>query len=145
MVGPAQNARVFGRAIFNRFVELSDEFLEDFEEDPVSDTIAISREFSAALTNIPDRTPITSLFVEGAKGIGTPSGQGENPLLEMSFSKDNGQTWSAWEARPLGAQGAYSTESAWRRLGRVGRQGIIFWFRKTDPVRGAYTGVRVNE
>lgn len=145
MVGPAQNARVFGRAIFNRFVELSDEFLEDFEEDPVSDTIAISREFSAALTAIPDRVAITSAFLEGAKGIGTPTGQGENPQVEMCFSKDNGQTWSAWEARPLGAQGAYSTESAWRRLGRVGRQGIIFWFRKTDPVRGAYTGVRVNE
>lgn len=145
MIGPAQNSRVFGGALFNRFVELGDDYLCDVEDDPDEDPVHISREFSAALTAAPDRTAITSLFLEGAKGIGTPTGQGENPQVEMCFSKDNGQTWSAWEARPLGAQGAYSTESAWRRLGRVGRQGIIFWFRKTDPVKSAYTGVRVNE
>jgi hypothetical protein len=77
-------------------------------------------------------------------------GQGSEPLVEMRYSQDAGQTWSAWEATDLGnasigGTGAYRTVPEWRALGMFDFPGMIFEFRLTDPVPFRVSAVKINE
>ena len=56
-----------------------------------------------------------------------------NPVIEMKYSDDSGNTWSSWISHPLGAVGEYNTRCEWRQLGKSDT-GRIFEFRCTDPV-----------
>lgn len=55
-----------------------------------------------------------------------------NPVMELRFSDDGGNTWSNWQSKILGATGEYSTRCVWNRLGTS--RGRTFEFRCTDPV-----------
>jgi hypothetical protein len=66
-------------------------------------------------------------------GVGLTSGQGVNPQIALSISRDNGKTWGPDMWKDLGALGAYKTRVEWRRLGspRV----FVPKIRITDPVQ----------
>lgn len=70
------------------------------------------------------------VFLES--GLGTLSGQGENPLLMLRFSDDGGKTWSNIQNLSCGIQGAYTVRVMWRRLGRSRNR--VFELSCTDPV-----------
>lgn len=85
-----------------------------------------------------DRVIVDELRIDFETGVGIASGQGVNPQAMLSYSKDNGRTWSAELWATMGAIGAYLTRVVWRRLG-VGRD-WLFKVRITDPVPVVITG-----
>lgn len=65
-------------------------------------------------------------------GLGTVSGQGQNPVVSLRWSDDAGQTWSNFYSVSAGRMGAYQTRVIWRRLGRSRNR--VFEFSVSDPV-----------
>jgi len=76
---------------------------------------------------------INCLRLDVQVGVGLTSGQGVNPQIALSISRDNGQTWGPDMWKDLGALGEYKTRVEWRRLGspRV----FVPKIRITDPVQ----------
>ena len=71
------------------------------------------------------------LIMENGVGISEPA-QGSNPLIEMTFSIDGGNTWKTSRATYVGKEGEYLTQVKWENLGQA--RNFIFKFRITDPV-----------
>jgi hypothetical protein len=76
---------------------------------------------------------INTLRLDCEVGQGLTSGQGSNPQIALSISRDNGKTWGPDMWKDLGAIGEYKTRVEWRRLGspRV----FVPKIRITDPVQ----------
>jgi len=72
------------------------------------------------------------LRVDVEVGVGITTGQGSNPQIGLSISRDNGKTWGAQMWKTVGAIGEYLTQVEWRRLGTA-RQ-ATFKLSLTDPV-----------
>ena len=79
------------------------------------------------------RVTIDELYVDMEVGVGTSSGQGSDPQVMLSYSKNNGKTWSAGLWKTLGALGDYANRVVWRRLGEA--YDWLFKLRITDPVK----------
>lgn len=75
-------------------------------------------------------------------GIGLTSGQGVNPQVALSCSRDNGKTWGPEMWKTAGALGSYGTRVEWRRLGTS--RSITPKFRITDPVRTVFVAAMAN-
>lgn len=88
------------------------------------------------------RFPVSDLQVDFEGGVGLEYGQGENPLAWLRMSRDFGHTWSSEYQAPIGAQGNYTTQAQWRRLG-VQKQ-MTFEVSISDPVKVAIIGARFN-
>lgn len=86
---------------------------------------------------------IDSVELVSKTGIGLSTGQGSNPLVSMSVSKDGGRTFSGGITRSVGAIGEYNQRPIWNQLGRVARE-VCFRFEMSDPVPWAFTKVEVN-
>ena len=127
------------------FDELSRDYTSEHMADASTMGTEIVREFTAIAPALPNRIAINTVRLESAKGVGLAAGQGSDPIVRMRFSVDGGNTWSPWRDRPLGVQGRYDQPTIWRRCGRAGRQDMVFWFSKSDPVKEAYLGVVINE
>lgn len=84
-----------------------------------------------------DRFIIDELYCDFETGVGLSSGQGSDPQAMLSFSKDNGATWSAELWTTIGAMGDYLTRVVWRRLGYA--RDFLFKIRVTDPVKFVLT------
>lgn len=84
-----------------------------------------------------DRLAIHKLQVDFETGVGLITGQGSDPQVMMSYSKDNGHTWSNEAWITMGAIGTYTTRAIWRRLGSA--YDWVFKFRITDPVKVVIT------
>jgi hypothetical protein len=72
-------------------------------------------------------------------------GQGSDPIIEMRYSRDAGQTWSNWYPGFLGKIGEYRARAIWRRLGLFDFPGAMFDFDCTDPVSLRISDVNVND
>jgi hypothetical protein len=85
---------------------------------------------------------INTLRLDCEVGQGLTSGQGSNPQISLSISRDNGKTWGPDMWKDLGAIGEYKTRVEWRRLGspRVFTPKI----RLTDPVPITLVSASVN-
>jgi hypothetical protein len=85
---------------------------------------------------------VDSLRVDMEVGVGLTVGQGSNPQISLSVSRDNGQTWGAEMWKTMGAIGEYGARVEWRRLGttRVFTPKI----RITDPVKRVFVGAYLN-
>lgn len=85
---------------------------------------------------------VNSLEIDLETGTGLQSGQGSDPQLILSVSKDAGRTWSPEFFGGMGRVGKYFTRVCFRRLG-IGR---IFTFRIkiTDPVKVSLIGAYLN-
>jgi hypothetical protein len=70
---------------------------------------------------------------------------GTVPYIERRFSRDGGQTWTAWARRSMGLQGAYRTRPTWLGEGLVDEPGRVMEFRTTakGPIR--LSGIRYND
>jgi hypothetical protein len=86
---------------------------------------------------------IDSIELVCETGVGLATGQGSNPLVSLSYSKDGGKTFSNKLERSIGAIGDYTKRVIWNCLGRTGRQ-ICFRFDISDPVRFSVEKVEAN-
>jgi hypothetical protein len=81
------------------------------------------------------------LLVES--GVGLTSGQGSDPKISMSFSKDGGRTYSnKWE-RSVGKIGEYFKRLVWEGINRTPRM-ICFRFDMSDPVKYVIRGLEAR-
>lgn len=65
-------------------------------------------------------------------GVGTVTGQGEDPKIMMRYSDDGGHTWSDELWVTLGKLGEYSTRVKWNRLGAS--RDRVYDLSVSDPV-----------
>jgi|TARA_R110000764_G_scaffold40079_3_gene89592 hypothetical protein len=77
---------------------------------------------------------LNSLELWLESGVGLTTGQGSDPEILMSYSKDGGKTFSNPISRKIGEIGEYSQRVIWNSLGRFGRQ-VCFKFEMSDPVK----------
>jgi len=89
--------------------------------------------YSVALWTNPGQTPLTS-----------PT-SGYDPLLYMRYSRDAGQTWSAYDSCKLGQQTQYRVRPEFRALGSFDFPGLMMEFKVTDPVPFRVSAVKVND
>lgn len=75
-------------------------------------------------------------------GIGTGSGQGEDPVVNLSYSDDGGHTFGSAMPRRVGKIGERMTEVVWNSLGRSNRRVFDLW--STDPVSTIWCDFYVN-
>ena len=73
------------------------------------------------------------------------TGDYTNPQVEMAISRDAGQTFGAYRATSLGAQGNYRTKVQWRACGMASQPGFLAEFRVSDPVPWRVSDCLVNE
>jgi hypothetical protein len=66
------------------------------------------------------------------RGVGLPTGQGSDPLIELRVSRDGGHTWSEPVEMHAGQIGAYSQRVIARRLGHA--RDAVFEVTVSDPV-----------
>jgi hypothetical protein len=85
---------------------------------------------------------ISRLTIDFQTGVGLVSGQGSNPMVSLSISKDNGNTWGNELWTSIGAAGGYLARAFWTRLGS-GRD-WLFKFRITDAVKVVITGGKID-
>lgn len=74
-----------------------------------------------------------SFQVDMERGVGTPTGQGQDPQVMLSWSEDAGHTWCDEIMGGFGSQGVYDLRVIFRRLGRSFRR--TFKLRISDPVK----------
>lgn len=127
------------------FMELSREYGSDEQVDADTPNIEIVRRFTAHIPHESGRPPIGSIIVECSKGIGLASGEGSDPVMSLSISTDQGQTFTPFRDAPMGEQGAYSQRVVWHRNGRGKRPQTILRFRVNEPIKFAVEGVVFGE
>lgn len=89
-----------------------------------------------------ERFIIDELYVDFETGVGTTTGQGDDPQAMLTYSKDNGASWSTELWTSIGELGQYLARAVWRRLG-VARD-FLFKIRVTDPVKFVVTYVAIR-
>ena len=103
----------------------------------------IEMEFvSRHIANDDKRITINKLQLDMETGTGLANGQGSNPQIMMSVSKDGGHTFGSEQWTNIGSIGHYLTRVVWRRLG-VARD-WAFKFRITDPVKRVILGASID-
>jgi hypothetical protein len=79
------------------------------------------------------RLTIDKLQLDMETGVGLATGQGVNPQIMMSVSKDGGHTYGTEQWASFGEIGQYKTRALWRRQGQA--RDWTFKFRISDPVK----------
>jgi hypothetical protein len=105
----------------------------------------LERVFSGA-TRLNEPLTVDNVMVEANVGYtGLLAGQGSEPALEMSASRDGGATYGPWRSASLGRQGKYRTRTRINRWGLFDTPGMIIKGRVTDPVPLRVSAMGVNE
>lgn len=73
------------------------------------------------------------------------TGQYAEPVVELSYSRDGGRTFSARRSTKLGSRGSFRQSVEWRALGTFDAPGALFEVRCSDPVPFRVSGVQINE
>ena len=103
----------------------------------------IPREITSRhVTNGLDRLAVNKVEVGFETGVGLITGQGSDPQCMMSYSEDNGHTWSAEDWTTIGAIGTYTTRAFWTRIGAA--YDFVFKFRITDSVKVVITSAAID-
>ena len=100
------------------------------------DGAQIARELITRHQSVGDWACFDELWLEMESGTGTLIGQGADPKIMMSVSKDGGHTYGNEIWVPMGKQGEYRRRAVWRKLGRA--RDWVFKFRITDPVKTVF-------
>lgn len=127
------------------FDKLSRDYGSEHMPDAATMGTEIVREFVAIAPVQSGRPEIVSIRLDSNKGQGLDTGQGEDPLVSMCLSTDGGAVFGPWRARQLGRRGVYDQRTVWHRCGRGRPPGVVFRFRKSDPVPTVYTGVWMGD
>jgi hypothetical protein len=122
------------------FVELSRDYATDEQADESTLGTDIPREWSVHIPIDGGRPVLGAIHLEGSKGRGNAAGDGNDPVIGLRISKDNGNTWSNRRTRKIGAQGAYDERTKWERNGRGKRPQTVLWFDTDEPVKFDITG-----
>lgn len=85
-----------------------------------------------------ERLRFNSLNIGIEVGVGNQEGQGSDPKISLSVSRDGGKTWSQWRSISFGKVGKYNLDVTFRRLG-IAKQ-MTFKIRISDPVKVAICG-----
>ena len=72
------------------------------------------------------------------RGVGLPSGQGEDPLVMLRISRDGGHTWGEAQTMSAGRIGVYTQRVMARRLGQA--RDTVFEVTVSDPVAWSLVG-----
>ncbi len=99
---------------------------------------------SPPLHAFPNGGVVNAVHFDMATGYGTLTGQGVDPKVMLSVSKDGGATFQQYREVSIGARGAHQTRVTFRRLGKFGVKGIVFRLRISDPVARALVAVDVD-
>ncbi len=83
---------------------------------------------------------ISQVEIEMESGVGTVSGQGVNPVIDLLVSKDGGNTWFSVGYSSIGKIGEYTERVVWNSLGAT--RDWVLRLRITDPVKRVITGAR---
>jgi hypothetical protein len=86
---------------------------------------------------------VDSIEFVNKSGIGLTTGQGSDPLVSMSISRNGGRTFEYPISRSVGEIGEYSYRTVWNQCGRIAREGC-FKFEMSDPVDWAVTKIEGN-
>ena len=89
-----------------------------------------------------ERFSIDRFRIDMETGIGLATGQGSNPQVMLSVSRDGGYSFGAEMWRTAGAIGDYKRRVEWRRLGYCDQ--AVFKLRMTDPVKFAAVNESIN-
>jgi hypothetical protein len=105
---------------------------------------SIERQITGETVRAPDGQylDLNCLRVDMEVGVGLTSGQGSNPQIALSISRDNGKTWGPDVWKDVGAMGEYATVVEWRRLGSP--RSFIPRLRITDPVPVTIVSAALN-
>ena len=122
------------------FVELDRDYATDEQADANTLGTDIPREWSAHIPVDGGRPVLGAIHLEGSKGRGNATGDGNDPVVGLRISTDNGNTWSSRRTRKIGAQGAYDERTKWERNGRGKRPQTVLWFDTDEPVKFDITG-----
>ena len=90
-----------------------------------------------------DRKRYNTLEIGVESGVGLQSGQGSNPKIALSISKDSGRTFGTPYTEELGKTGNYFETVTFRRLGVA--EEMTFRVRISDPVKIALMGSYLKE
>lgn len=88
------------------------------------------------------RITIDKLQLDMETGVGLTVGQGDNPQIMLSISKDGGHEWGTEQWCSFGAIGKYKARAIWRRLGQA--RDWAFKFRISDPVKRVIFGSSID-
>lgn len=99
--------------------------------------VSIVREFISRHVGGGDYSEIASLWLEMEAGVGDQIGQGYDPQIMMSVSRDGGHTYGPEIWQSFGKVGQYARRARWNRIGRA--RNWVFKFRITDPVKTVFT------
>jgi hypothetical protein len=97
------------------------------------DGVAIAREFTSRHQSNGNFIGFSQIWLEFEPGVGLQSGQGTDPQVMMTVSRDGGSTFGNERWTSIGKVGKYRTRAIWNRLGRA--FDWVFRFRVTDPVK----------
>lgn len=103
----------------------------------------IRRRFTAGLSIEGRGLPVFNLALDLVAGLGGTLG--DNPVVGMKWSDDQGHTFTNELLRPLGEQGQYGTPVFWTNLGLARPPIRIFEFTMTDMGRLVVQACRYNE
>lgn len=108
-------------------------------------TDPITRLASAFQPLTAGKKPYNRVMLECARGVETLAGQGSDPIVEMRYSDDLGNTFCPWKQRSLGKQGNFRTRAIWDNLGAVKAPGRLYEFKCTDPVVTTFNYLMLDE
>jgi hypothetical protein len=100
------------------------------------DGTMIVRQFTGRHQKAGSFTRIPQLWLDMEAGVGLASGQGSNPQVALTISRDGGKTFGAEIPRSFGAIGNNRARAVWNRLGRA--RDWVMRFRVTDPVKTVF-------
>lgn len=85
---------------------------------------------------------IQQIEIDIEAGVGTATGQGANPQMDLQVSDDGGNTFTSIGYSSIGPVGQYTTRAVWSGLGAA--QDWVLRLRITDPVKRVVTGARAE-
>lgn len=100
------------------------------------DGAMIVREFTSRHQKTASWSRIPQLWLDMEAGVGLASGQGSDPQVMLTISRDGGKTWGPDLPRGFGAIGENRARAVWNRLGRA--RDWVMRFRVTDPVKTVF-------
>lgn len=80
-----------------------------------------------------DPFTVNKLFLDFETGVGIATGQGSDPQVMLTVSRDGGHTFGQEMWKDLGEVGKYLTRVEWHQIGTA--DSFVFKVRITDPVK----------
>jgi hypothetical protein len=81
---------------------------------------------------------ISQVQIDVQSGVGTATGQGSNPMMDLRVSKDGGNSFYSVGFSSMGPIGEYTQRVIWNSLGAA--RDWVLKLRITDPVKRVITG-----